>query len=107
MHIYLYLYLSIYLYIYIYLSIYLSIYIYIYIYIYTNQEKIRYRLNELKNWLKSCKYSKNIINRAFRNARLQGPAPLRPNSNNIPFVTIYYDNINNNEGSLMIYIRIT
>ena len=35
-----------------------------------NEEKIEYRLNELKNWLKSCKYKENVINRAFRNARL-------------------------------------
>ena len=54
-------------------------------------------LNELKNWLKNCKYPENGINRAFRNARLQGPAPLKTNSNNIPFVTSYYDNVNNNE----------
>ena len=46
---------------------------------------------------KSCKYPENVINRAFRNARPQGPAPLKTNSNNIPFVTTYYDNVNNNE----------
>ena len=50
----------------------------------------------LKNWLKSCKYPENVINRAFRNARLQGLAPLKTDSNNIPFVTTYYDNVNNN-----------
>ena len=63
----------------------------------SNEEKIEYRLNELKNWLKSCKYPEKDINRAFRNAILQGPAPLKTNSNNIPFVTTYYDNVNNNE----------
>ena len=52
---------------------------------------------ELKNWLKSCKYPENVINRAFRNARLQGPVPFKTNSNNIPFVTTYYDNVNYNE----------
>ena len=51
----------------------------------------------LKNWLKSCKYPENVINRAFRNARLQGQAPLKTNPNNIPFVTTYHDNVNNNE----------
>ena len=61
-----------------------------------NEEKIEYRLNDLKIWLKSCKDFKNVINRAFRNARLQGPASLKTNSNNIPFVTTYYDNVNNN-----------
>ena len=35
-----------------------------------NEEKIEYKLNELKNWLKSCNYKENVINRAFRNARL-------------------------------------
>ena len=63
----------------------------------SNEEKIDNRLNEFKNWLKNCKYPENVINRAFRNARLQGPAPLKTNSNNIPFVTTYYDNVNNNE----------
>ena len=65
----------------------------------SNKEKIQYRLNKLKNWLKSCKFPSpnNAINRAFHNARLQGPAPLKTNSNNIPFLTAYYDNVNNNE----------
>ena len=63
----------------------------------SNEEKIEYRLNELKNWLKSCKYPENVINRAFCDARLQGSAPLKTNSNNIPFVTTYYDNVNYNE----------
>ena len=47
--------------------------------------------------VKSCKYPENFINRAFPNASLQGPAPLKTNLNNIPFVTAYYDNVNNNE----------
>ena len=63
----------------------------------SNEEKIEYRLNELKNWLKSCKYLENVINRAFRNARLQCSASLKTNSNNIPFVTTYFDNVNNNK----------
>ena len=63
----------------------------------SNKEKAEYRLNEFKNWLKSCKYPENVINRAYRNARLQGAAPLKTNSNNIPFVTTYYDNVNNND----------
>ena len=79
----------------------------------SNEEKIEYRLNELKNLLKSCKYPENVINTAFRNARLQGPPPLKTNSNNIPFVTICYDNVNDNEkvfkksvGRLMVYNQI-
>ena len=55
----------------------------------SNEQKIEYRLNELENCLKRYKYPENVINRAFRNARLQGPAPLKTNSNNIPFVTTY------------------
>ena len=51
---------------------------------------------------KSCKYPEIVINRAFRNARLQGPALLKTNSNNIPFVTTYYDHVNNNEKLLKI-----
>ena len=43
----------------------------------SNEEKSEYGLNELKNWLKSCKYSENLINKAFGNARLKGPAPLK------------------------------
>ena len=51
----------------------------------------------MKDWLKSCKYPENIVNKAFRNARLQGLAPLEIDSNNIAFVTTYYDNVNYNE----------
>ena len=62
----------------------------------SNEEKTEHRLNKLKNWLKSCNYHENVINRAFCNASLQGPVPLRTNSNNISFATTYYDNVNNN-----------
>ena len=51
----------------------------------------------MKNWLRSFKYPGNVINGAFRNARLQGSAPFKANLNNIPFVTTYYDNVNSNE----------
>ena len=74
---------------------------------YLNEEKIEYKLNELKNWLKSSKYPENVINRASCNARLQGPAPLKTNSNNIPFVTTYYDNVNNNEKVRMVGFSFT
>ena len=63
----------------------------------SNEEKTEDRLNEIKNWLRSFKYPGNVINRAFRNARLRGSAPLKTNLNNIPFVTTYYDNLNSNE----------
>ena len=64
------------------------------------KKKIEFSLNETQNWLKSCKYPENVINRALRNARIKGPAPLKTNSNNIPtkiIVTTYYGNANNNE----------
>ena len=63
----------------------------------SNEEKTEHRLNKLKNWLKSCKYHENVIDRAFRNARLQGAVPLKTHSNIVRFVTTYYDNVNNNE----------
>ena len=45
------------------------------------------RLNELRFWLRKCKYPTNLINKAFHNAKLQGPAPEKPSSKNIiPFV---------------------
>ena len=50
--------------------------------------------NELNNWLKSCKYPRNVIHRAFNNATLQGSAHLRTNANNIPFVKTYDDSVN-------------
>ena len=63
----------------------------------SNEEKTEYLVNQLKNWLKSCKNPENVTNRAFRNSRLEGPALLKTNSNNNPFATTYYDNVNNNE----------
>ena len=33
------------------------------------------RLSELKTWLLSCSYPLAIIDNAFFNAKLQGPAP--------------------------------
>ena len=63
----------------------------------SNEEKIEYRLNKLKNSLQSCKYPENVINRAYRNAKLQVLVPLKINLSNIPFLTAYYDNVNNNE----------
>ena len=67
----------------------------------SNEEKMEYRLNELKGWLKSCQYPEDVINRGSRNARPQGPAPHQTNSKNIRFVTCY-DNVNDNEKVLKI-----
>ena len=35
------------------------------------------------------------MNQSFYNAKLQGPEPFTDNSKNIPFVTTYYENIDN------------
>ena len=61
------------------------------------KKKTEYTLNELKNQLKSCKCPENAINRAFPGAGLQGLATLKTNSNNISSVTMYYENVSNNE----------
>ena len=53
------------------------------------------RLKELKTWLKHCIYPGSMINQSFYNAKLQGPVPFTDNSKNIPFVTTYYENIDN------------
>ena len=57
---------------------------------------MRYRLNELKEWLINCNYPIKVIETAFHNALLQGPAP-NPNAKNIPipFVTNFYSNYSN------------
>ena len=53
------------------------------------------RLKELKTWLKHCIYPGSMINQSFYNAKLHGPFPFTDNSKNIPFVTTYYENIDN------------
>ena len=62
----------------------------------SNSEKEASHLLELKHWLRNCNYPVKIIKKGFRNARMQGPAPL-PNSDIIlPLVTTYYSNYNLN-----------
>ena len=41
----------------------------------SDEEKMNERLSELKTWLLSCSYPLTIIEKAFFNAKLQGPAP--------------------------------
>ena len=53
------------------------------------------RLKNLKNWLRDCNYPDSVINQSFYNAKLQGPVLFTDNSKNIPFVTTYYENIDN------------
>ena len=59
----------------------------------SNDEKVEMRLKEFKNWLKNCHYPDNGINQSFYNAKLQGPAPSEDTLKNIPFITTYYENI--------------
>ena len=61
----------------------------------SNDQKVEMGLKEWKNWLKDCNYPDSVINQSFCNAKLQGPAPFKDNSKNIPFVTTYYENIDN------------
>ena len=41
----------------------------------TDEERIKFRLQELKNWLLNCNYPNSLIDHAFHKAKLQGPAP--------------------------------
>ena len=61
----------------------------------SNDEKVEMRSKELKNWLKDRNYTDSVINQSFYNAKVQGPVPYTDNSKNIPFVTTYYENIDN------------
>ena len=54
----------------------------------------RNRLSELESWLLRCNYPRNVIRKAFHNAKLQGPAPKPKKSNTIPFVTTFTSNYN-------------
>ena len=49
-------------------------------------------LSKLKTWLLSCSYPLTIIETAFFNAKLQGPAPKKEEIV-IPFVSKHYSDI--------------
>ena len=60
----------------------------------SNPEKFIIRLDELRQFLKECKYPEHVISKSIFNAKLQGPVPNPERSKNvIPFVTTYYPNI--------------
>ena len=62
----------------------------------SNPEKVIIRLDELRQFLKECKYPEHVISKSIFNAELQGPAPNSERSKNvILFVTTYYPNIDN------------
>ena len=62
----------------------------------SNPEKFIIHLDELRQFLKECKYPEDVISKGIFNAKLQGPAPNPERSKNvILFVTAYYPNIDN------------
>ena len=55
-----------------------------------NPEKVIICLDELRQFLKYCKYPEHVISKSTFNAKLQGPAPnLERRKNVVPFVTTY------------------
>ena len=59
-------------------------------------EKVIIRLDELRQFLKECRYPEYVISKSIFNAKLQGPAANSERSRNvIPFVTTCYPNIDN------------
>ena len=62
----------------------------------SDSEREKVRLNELKSWLINSDYPNAIIEKAFHNAKLQGPAPDPKQKKEIlPMVTTYYSNYSN------------
>ena len=57
----------------------------------SDEKKMNERLFKLKTWLLSCRYPLAIIEKAFFNAKLQGPAPKKEEIV-IPFVSTHYSN---------------
>ena len=63
----------------------------------SNEKVMKIRLAELRSWLINRKYPDHVISQAFHNAKLQGPAPApKQQESNIPFVTTFHSNTNNN-----------
>ena len=56
-------------------------------------------LSELKTWLLSCTYTLAIIQKAFFNAKLQGPAPKKEEIV-ISFVSKHYSNFDSKSNSI-------
>ena len=61
-----------------------------------DEERLEYRLNELKTWLLKRNYPSRLIDKKFHNAKLQGPAPPPSPQNNpnnrLIFTTTYTNN---------------
>jgi len=60
----------------------------------TKEDRIKFRLKELKDWLLKCNYPNDLIEQAFHKAKLQGPAPNPDEKSIIPLVTTYYPSLN-------------
>ena len=58
----------------------------------SDTEKAGKRLQQLKSFLLRREYPKTVINKAFFNASLQGPAPVPKDKNVLPFVTTNVSN---------------
>ena len=52
-------------------------------------------IKRIKKLVKGFNYPDSVVNQSFYNSKLQGPAPFTNNSKNIPFVTTYNENIDN------------
>ena len=62
----------------------------------SNSNKEKKELNNLRKWLIDSKYPPKVIDKAFHNAKLQGPAPNPKNKKEvIPFVTTYNNTFSN------------
>ena len=58
--------------------------------------KVDKNLNDLYNWLIECDYPPKVIKKGIHNAKLQGPAPPPSKQTQIPLISTYYSNYNNN-----------
>ena len=67
----------------------------------SDEEKVNERLSELKTWLLSCSYPLTIIEKAFFNAKLQGPAPKKEELV-IPLVSTHYSNFDSKSISITV-----
>ena len=67
----------------------------------SDEKKMSEILSELKMWLLSCSYPLAIIEKAFFNAKLQGPAPNKEKIV-IPFVSTHYSNFDSKSISITV-----
>ena len=65
------------------------------------------RLAELKQWLLNCTYPIDLIDKAFHNAKLQGPAPKPITTDTLPLITTYFGNYDCNHMSTKVQKLLT